>query len=175
MRILEAAQHGERHAFGRADDAGALAVRALRGRAFEHAGAQALARHLEQAEVADAADLDAGAVEAQRLLQAALDRAVVALLLHVDEVDDDEAGEVAQLQLAGDLVGRLEVGVERRLLDGELARRLAGVDVDGDERFGLVDDEVAARAQRHVRAEHGVELPLDLEAREQRLGLLVVG
>ena len=29
------------------------------------------------------------------------------LLLHVDEVDDDEAGEVAQAQLAGDLVGGL--------------------------------------------------------------------
>ncbi len=150
-------------------------MRALRGRAFEHAGTQALARHLHQAEVADAPDLDAGAVVAQRILQPALDRAVVALLLHVDEVDDDEAGEVAQLQLAGDLVGRLEVGVERRLLDGELARRLAGVDVDGDQRLGLVDDQVAARAQRHVRAEHGVQLPLDLEAREQRLGLLIVG
>jgi hypothetical protein len=33
-------------------------------------------------------------------------------LLHVDEVDDDQAAEVAQAQLAGDLVGRLEVGVE---------------------------------------------------------------
>ena len=77
----------------------------------------------------------------QRILQAALDLAVVALLLHVDEVDDDQAGEVAQLQLARDLVGRLEVGVERRLLDRELARRLAGVDVDGDQRLGLVDDD----------------------------------
>ena len=112
----------------------------------------------------DAADLDAGPIEPQRILEARLDRAVVALLLHVDEVDDDEAREVAQLQLAGDLVGRLEVRVERRLLDRELARRLAGVDVDGDERLGLIDDDVAARAQRHVRAEHRVELPLDLDS-----------
>ena len=29
---------------------------------------------------------------------------------HVDEVDDDEAGHVAQAQLAGDLVRRLDVG-----------------------------------------------------------------
>ena len=119
--------------------------------AFEHAGAQALARHFEEAEVADAADLNAGAVEAKRFLQPALDGAVVALLLHVDEVDDDEAGEVAQLQLAGDLVGSLEVRVVRGLLDGELTRRLAGVHVDGDERFRLVDDEIAARFQRHLR------------------------
>ena len=125
--------------------------------------------------MADAADLDAGAVEAQRFLQPALDGAVVALLLHVDEVDDDEAGEVAQLQLAGDLVGGLEVRVVRGFLDGELARRFAGVHVDGDQRFRLVDDEVAARAQRHVRAEHGVQLPLDLEAREERFRLLIGG
>ena len=105
----------------------------------------------------------------------AFDRAVVALLLHVDEVDDDEAGKIAQLELARDLVRGLDIGVERRLLDGELARRLARVDVDGDQRLGLVDDEIAARAQRHVRAEHGVELPLDLEAGEKRLGIVIVG
>ena len=36
---------------------------------------------------------------------------------HVDEVDDDEAAEVANSQLPADLVGRFEVGVERGLLD----------------------------------------------------------
>ena len=60
--------------------------------------------------MADAAELDARAVVAQRILQPLLDGAVVALLLHVDEVDDDEAGEIAQPQLAGDFVGRFEVG-----------------------------------------------------------------
>ena len=43
----------------------------------------------------------------------------------------------------------------------------------GDQRLGLVDDEIAARPQHHVRAEHRVQLPLDLEAGEERLGLLV--
>jgi hypothetical protein len=61
--IFQAAQHGERHAFGRADHAGADAVRALRGGAFEHAGAHALAAHFHEAKVRDAAHLDAGAVE----------------------------------------------------------------------------------------------------------------
>ena len=56
----------------------------------------------------DAADLDAGAVVAQRVLQPALDRAVVALLVHVDEVDHDQAGEVAQAELARDFLGRLD-------------------------------------------------------------------
>ena len=44
----------------------------------------------------DAADLDAGAVVFERVLQAPLDGAVVAALVHVDEVDDDQAGKIAQ-------------------------------------------------------------------------------
>ena len=123
--------------------------------------------------MADPADLDARAVVLQRLLEAALDVAVVARLLHVDEVDDDEAGEVAQAQLPGDLVGRLEVGAQRGVLDVVLARRLAGVDVDRNQRLGLVDDEVAARRQRHRGREQRVELALHLEAGEQRPGVLV--
>ena len=73
--------------------------------------------------MADAANLDAGAVVLQRLLEPALDVAVVALLFHVDEVDDDQTGEVAQPQLAGDFVGGLEVGLVGRVLDIVLARR----------------------------------------------------
>ena len=56
----------------------------------------------------DAADLDAGAVVAQRVLHPPFDGAVVALLVHVDEVDDDEAREVAQAKLARDFLGRLD-------------------------------------------------------------------
>ena len=135
---------------------------------FEHAGADALARHLQQAEGRDAADLDAGAVVLQALLQLLLDGAVVALLLHVDEVDDDEAGEVAQAQLPGDLLGGFEVGLERRVLDVVLAGRAARVDVDRDQRLGRVDDEVAAGLQRHVVREHRVELRLDAVLGEER-------
>src|SRR4029078_2108076 len=102
------AQNRERNALRRADNAGALAVRTLRGRALEHARAQALARHLQETEVADAPHLDASAVEPERFLQSALDGAVVALLLHVDEVDDEEGGAVGPLQLAGGVCGRPE-------------------------------------------------------------------
>ncbi len=53
----------------------------------------------------------------QRVAQAVLDFALVLRALHVDEVDDDQAAQVAQAQLAGDLVGGFEVGVERGRLD----------------------------------------------------------
>ena len=72
------------------------AHRAGLGRTFEHAGTQALARHLHQAEMTDAPDLDPRAVVARGFLQPPLDQAVVASLVHVDEVDDDQPGKVAQ-------------------------------------------------------------------------------
>ena len=100
-------------------------MRAGLGRGLGQRRAQPLARHLQQAERADPADLDAGAVVLQRVLQPLLDRALVAVLLHVDEVDHDQPGEVAQAQLARDLVGGFEVGAERGLLDVALARRAA--------------------------------------------------
>src|SRR5215831_4187104 len=58
--------------------AGAAAMRAFVGRTFQHAGADALTRHLQKAEVRDAADLDPGAVVLEAILEPPLNRAVVA-------------------------------------------------------------------------------------------------
>ena len=167
--LLDRAQHVQRRALGAAHEARARAVRAGHEAALGDRRAQPLARHLHQAEMADGAHLDSRAVVAQRVLQAPLDHGVVAPGLHVDEVDDDQAGEVAQAKLAGHLVGGLDVGAQRRLLDAALAGGAAGVDVDGDQRLGLVDHQVAAGAQLHGRLQHGVEMVLDLVVREQLL------
>ena len=70
----------------------------------------------------DSADLDAGPVVLQAILEPLFDRPVVAVLLHVDEVDHDQAGEVAQPELPADFVRRFKIGLERRVLDRMLAR-----------------------------------------------------
>jgi hypothetical protein len=100
--LFEDAQDVQRGRFGAADVAGAGAARAGDVAGFGERRAQALARQLEQAEAADLAGLHAGAVVAQGVAQAVLDLALVLGRLHVDEVDDDQAAEVAQAQLAGD-------------------------------------------------------------------------
>src|SRR5260221_12446463 len=144
--LLYCAQDMQRRRFGRADMAGAGAMGAGLGRRLDQRRSQPLARQFEQAERADATELDACAVVFHAFLETALDRALVAVLLHVDEIDDDEAGEVAQTELAGDLLRRLEVGAQRRLLDVALLGRASRIDVDRDQRFRRVDDDVAARA-----------------------------
>ena len=87
--------------------------------------------------------------------------------LHVDEVDDDDAADVAQAQLLGDLLGRLEVVVEHRLLEARRADVLAGVDVDHRQRLGVLDDQRAARRQPHLAVERLVHLLVHVVALEQ--------
>ena len=48
---------------------------------------------------------------------------------------------------------------------------LAGVDVDGHQRFGVVDDDVAAGLEPHLGAQRLVEFLLDAELLEDRRGL----
>ena len=119
----------------------------------------------------DATNLDARPVVLQRLLDAPLHSPVVTVLLHVDEVDHDQARKIAQAQLAGHLVGGLQIGAHGGVFDIVLAGRAAGVHIDGYEGFGLVDDDIAARLQGDRIGEHGVQLRLDAKACEDRLGL----
>ena len=171
QRILDHPQHVQGHGSGGANGAGAVAMGADDAGAFKHAGAHALARHFEQAKMRDAANLNAGAVVLERFLDATLDGAVVAVLLHVDEIDHDEARKVAQSQLPRDFVRCFKIGAKRSVFDIVLAGRAARVHVNRDQRFGLVDDDVAARFQRYLRGEHRIELGLDAHMRKQRLGL----
>jgi len=91
----------------------------------------------------------------------------VLFLLHVDEVDDEEPAEVAEADLPDDLLDGLHVRPEDGVLEPLLADVLAGVDVDGDERLGLVDDDVAARLEPDLRLEGVLDLGLDAELLEE--------
>ena len=171
--LLDRTQRLKRAALGGADHAEAGAMGANLAREFLQARAKSLARQLEQPELADLAHLDPGTVGLEGLAQALLHRALMAALGHVDEVDDDEPGQIAQAELPGHLVGGLEVGLDRGLVDVALARRAAGVDVDRGEGFGRVDDDRAAGRELDHGAVHRVELVLDAVAEEERFLVLV--
>src|SRR5690349_18676737 len=105
--FLDRSQHVEGGRFGRADEAGAAAMRTRLCGSFDERWTQPLTRHFKQAKRADSAHLDTRTVALQRLLQPPLDRCLVAVLFHVNEVDDDQPSEVAQSKLPGDLFRRL--------------------------------------------------------------------
>ena len=166
--FADQAQQRERHRFDGADAADALATRAHLVTRVRQRRAQSLPRHLEQTEAREAPDLDARAIHFHGIAQAIFDRALIAAFFHVDEVDDDQTADVADAQLAGDFVGGFEVGVGGGGFDVAAARRSRGVDVDGHQRFGVVDDDGAAGGQLHLVRIGRFDLAFDLVAREER-------
>ena len=137
---------------------------------LEQPGADALARHLHQAERGDLGDLVPGAVAAEALHQPAQHQVAVGLQHHVDEVDDDDAADVAQPELAHDLLGCLEVVLGDRLLEVAAgAGELAGVHVDDGHRLGAVDDQRAAGGQPDLAVQALGDLLVDAVGREEVL------
>src|SRR5829696_5775593 len=158
--------------------AAAVAGGAGLGEAVEQAAGDALAGHLDQAERRHLHHLALGLVPDQGGPEALDHGLLVALEQHVDEVDDDDAADVAQAELADDLVGRLEVVGDHRLLEVGLADELAGVDVDHGHGLGAVDHDRAARGQPDLALQGLVDLlddPVVLEHRQLALVLVELG
>jgi hypothetical protein len=85
---------------------------------------------------------------------------------HVDEVDDDEAADIPQAQLAAisSAASRLVCKPCPRCSPLGGAGR---VDIDGHQRFRRIDNQGAAGGQAHLALEGRLDLAFDLEAVEQ--------
>src|SRR5690606_18092967 len=171
--FLDQAQDRQRQRLDVADDALAVTARADDAAGFAERRTQALTGHLQQAEARDTADLDARAVGFQRFTHFLFHGALVLGRGHVDEVDDDQAADVAQAQLARDFLGGFQVGLQCGFLDVAAFGGARRVDVDGDQGFRRVDDQGATGGQFHFALEGGFDLALDLEAVEQRYAVFV--
>src|SRR5207253_7643097 len=88
----------------------------------------------------------------ERLLQRGKDTFAIATFFHVDEVHNDDAAKVAQTNLPHDFLYGFEVGFDDRVFKPRraFADKLAGVDINRDQRFGVIDDDVAARLEPHL-------------------------
>src|SRR5690349_9871179 len=149
---LERALHAPDHDFGPED-----ATRARAGRAFDrHRLPQRwphpLPGHFDQAQLGHRERPGARAVMPQVGAQLLEHLVAVRLGLHVDEVDDNDAADVAEPELASHFARRLEVRAQDRALGVPLAGVASGVDVD---RLPLLLDFVVEELgvdQEHVDA-----------------------
>ncbi len=96
------------------------------------------------------------------------------LFLHVDEVDDDDATQVAQPDLARHRCGGFDIGPVDRVFKIAVPGEAAGIDVDCRHGFQLVDHQVPTRAQRHLPVQRARDLLFDLVHGEQRPWIAVV-
>src|SRR6185437_4713836 len=130
--------------------------------------ARALAGHLHQTERRETHYVALRAVAGEGGRERTEHLAAMRLIVHVDEVDDDDAAEVAQTQLPADAGRRLEIGAERGFLQVAVAHVGAGVDVDRGQRLPLIDHEVAAGFELDLVVERPGDLLLDAMQIEYR-------
>ena len=104
----------------------------------------------------------------QRIAQTVLNSPLVFGVFHVDKVDHDQTTQVAQTQLAGDFVSRFLVGAQSGFFDVGTACCARRVHVDGNQGFGVINHNRAARRQVNRTRICRFNLVLNLEAREQR-------
>ena len=114
-----------------------------------------------------------GLVDSHMRFHAAENGIAMTPLLHVDKVDDDEAADIAQTNLASDFGCRFAVHLEDDVVLLALVFVGAGIDVDGDEGLGFVNDDSSARRQRYCSLEGLLYLILDIVAFENRDAVLV--
>ena len=88
--------------------------------------------------------LGLGLVPGEALLKRSHHLALVLLVHHVDEVDDDDPAKISEAQLSGDTHCRLEVGPVYRFFEIAVTHIAAGIHVDGCHRFGLIKNYVTA-------------------------------
>ncbi len=82
--------------------------------------------------------------------------------LHVDEVDYYDAAYRPEPQLIDDLLDRLEVRLEDRVLYVPAADEPARVDVDRRQRLRLLDDDVAAALEPNFARYAAIDLFFDV-------------
>jgi hypothetical protein len=135
--------------------------------------ARAFARQLDEPEIGDARDPEARGIPLRRLLQRAEHTALVLRVLHVDEVDDDDAAEIAHAQLPRDCGGSLQIGPVHRVLEVPRADEATGVHVDGRHGLRLLDDQMPPALEGHASRQGAADLRVDATALEERRLLLV--
>src|SRR5580698_1747412 len=129
----------------------------------------ALAGDGDQTEIIELENLCGGAIGLEGFFEGGENFEAVLALVHVDEVDDDDAAEVAETNLADDFRDGVEVGFDDGVFQTRrLADVFAGVDVDGHQSFSLVDDDGAAGLEPDLGAKGLGDFVLDAEMLEER-------
>jgi hypothetical protein len=144
-------------------------VRTALGQCLEEGGTHPLAGHLHQPKVRNLEGFGSGSVPPQVAPEFVGDSVSVLLSFHVDEVANDDASDISEAKLFGDLPSRIQVrledGVLRVLL--LLSGEFSGVHIDGNQRLGGLDDDVPARGEVHPLLEGQVDLIVDLVSVEE--------
>ena len=171
--LLELVLNAYRGGLHRGDAPAPLACGARRHKLHRERVARPLARHLHEAQRGQMRHARSYAVLPQFFLEFRHDLPAVVRVVHVDEIDDYNATDIPDTRLPADLLDRLEVGLHNRVGETCRPRELARVDVNGRQRFSMIDVDVAASWQPHAAAQGPLDLRLDVVGDEDGVRALV--
>ena len=118
---------------------------------LKQTGTQALTGHLNQTQRSHLSHLMLGTVTAQALNQATQNQVTVRLEHHVNEVNDDNAADIAQTQLTDNLLSSFQVVLGDSLFQVAAATgELTGVHIHHGHGFGTVNHQRTTRRQVHL-------------------------
>ena len=118
---------------------------------LKQTGTQALTGHLNQTQRSHLSHLMLGTVTAQALNQATQNQVTVRFKHHVNEVNDDNAADIAQTQLTDNLLSSFQVVLGDSLFQVAAATgELTGVHVHHGHGFGTVNHQRTTRRQVHL-------------------------
>ena len=155
----------------RLDQSRSLAVVTRRAQCSFKRLLYALSRHDHQAEIIKRKNLCWRLVAPQRILQRPHHPGAIPAFFHVDQVEHDDAAQIAQANLSHNFINRLEVGASNRVFETTTAtsHKFAGVDINRDQRLGLVYYEVTTRLEPHARFDRFINLRLHAVGFKDRL------
>ena len=126
-----------------------------------------LSGHFDQTEFGDLEDIGSRLVVAQGIAQGSVGFFAMIRRLHVDQIDNDQAADIAEAELVDHLLDGFEIRFVDRLLEVALADEASGVDIDGGERLALIDDQRATGFEPYLALEVGVDLRLEPHLSEE--------
>ncbi len=142
-------------------------------RCLNHAGAQALAGHFQQAKAGNAAHLNARTIGLQPIFKALFNSRIIAPLFHVDVIDYDQTSQITQAQLAGNLIRGLQIGLQRGIFDRVFLGRTTRVHINRHQSFGYANHDITTGFQLNRRIEHRAKIGFHLIAGEKRQRFIV--
>ncbi len=89
-------------------------------------------------------DLRARMIGIQSCLERLEDLTLMVSFIHVDEVNNADATQIAQPQLSGDRHRGLQVGAEYRFLEVAVSDITADINIDGRHCFCLIEYHITA-------------------------------
>ena len=133
----------------------------------------ALTRDLHKAELTERKHIVLSAVAFHQFAYIIVQLLLVAFVIHVDEIHDDDTANIAQTKLVNQLISRQHVELERILLLVLIDLLAAGIDINGEQCFGSINNEVSPMFKTDRPTESRFHLTGDVEMVKDRLCALI--